>query len=828
MGLLQRIRAGGKPPVQPNAEPLSVAGRGHVDGFLQLDELNARLAGRDGLEVFDRMAKTDGDVSQVIRLVVNPIVAGTWEINPDGGPEATQEQLDDAEFVRWALFENMSPNFRGHLMECLPVLFRSGFSPFEKVWETTDYKGELVTVPRSLQLRLPRTIYRWKQDEWGGLEAIEQYLPVPRAQVIAGPNVAKVGDPVLTGPDDNQTTIDNPDIQDQSVVTDTRMPDYRQTVWLPMSNLLYYRVNAEGDNWEGMSMLRPAYKHWLFKDSIERMDAIAQEREALGLPVCYPPLGATPDQFDAMETILTNIRSNSQGYVLMPGPKASGTGGTGANVGTGWLLEYLETGPHGTGRDPQPSLQYHTNKIAAAFIAEFLRTGTALTGGASGREAPFEQDPFLLSVEGFVGLIEEIVNDQLVAPIVAYNRPNAVAPPRLRMSLVDATTISELADFILKLTQVGALLPDKTLEDFVRARADLPPRDPEVVQERGDLDDSLRREILMGKNGSGGAPDGTNAPAGSSTGGSASGTKGTDNKTKAGSGGASTSTAKPAPAGPTSAHEALTRRALKNNSTVKLSADDEMPPYTPGSERVRWRPQAFYELGVDLDGIEDHLDGSPQRVIDAGSIHVHGHARKVAAEYPKRTTDHLTLQAEIGKCLEDSYNYGAQTVSDEIEKKSAGSAYQLSAFTNRGSVADRAAHATTEVLDAMHHAVAHIHLGGGSAGEKQRAAERAGVTALKHTGRTHVTAAFNQGRNERMLDALGDPGEGIPRWGFVYTAILDSNTCDHCREADDGVIRELNDPVLEENMPPNPHCDSTASGRGNQCRCFLIPERMPE
>src|SRR6185312_2304574 len=231
MGLLDRIRKIGAPPVNPQAEPLSVSGRGHVDGFLQLDELNAALQGRQGLEVFDRMYKTDGDVWQVVRLVMNPIVAGTWEVSPAGGSQADEEQVADAEFVRWALFENMTPNFRGHLQECLPVLFRSGFAPFEQVWEVTDYEGQSVTVPRSLQLRLPRTIYRWKQDAWGSLEAIEQYLPVPRAQVVAGPNIVATGNPVLQGPSDaDATSIDagvngDPSTADASIITDTRMPD---------------------------------------------------------------------------------------------------------------------------------------------------------------------------------------------------------------------------------------------------------------------------------------------------------------------------------------------------------------------------------------------------------------------------------------------------------------------------------------------------------------------------------------------------------------------------------------------------------------------------
>lgn len=829
MGLLDRIRSAGPPPIE--ARPLTVTGRGHVDGFLQMEELNVDLVGRAGLEIYDRMYRTDGDVRQVLHLLANPIIAGTWEVIPAGGPTADQDAIDDAEFVRWALFENMSPNLRGHLWECLPVLFRSGFAPFEKVWEVAEYNGQSVTVPRGLQLRLPRTIYRWKQDEWGGLEAIQQYLPVPRAQVVAGPNVIIPGDPVLanSGTED-PTGRDDASVTDSTIITDTRMPDYRQTVWLPTSNLIYYRIGAEGDNWEGVSLLRPAYKHWIMKDAIERMDAIAQEKEALGIPVCYPPLGATPDQFEAVEIMLAGIRANTQGYILMPGPKASGTGTSGQGFGQGWLIEYLKPGEHGSGRDPQPSLSYHTDKISAAFIAEFIRIGHSLTGG--NRDiGETQMDPFLVGVEAITGLIEDIINDQLVAPIVAYNRPNAKAMPRLKMSLVDAATLSQIADFCLKLIQVGAMIPDQPLEDFLRARADLPPADSLEVEERGDLDGSLRREILMGKNGGGGAPAGTNGPAGSTTGGSADGSKGVDNKDKSSQNG----NGAPAPAPTPSAHEALVKKAM---SGTTLSADDYVPmprgnvpapaeaPHHGTEPRVRWRPQAPYELSVDLDRIEDHFDSAPARLMSGCDVTMCQLARDMAENYPTRVTEHPELQSNIQRVLDDAYDFGAQTVSEEIQRHTQGLPYQLAAATgrNRARNEERAAHGTMQVVDAMHHAIAHAHMQGDPMHRKQRSAEKAGAAAMKSVARAHVASAFNQGRSDRLLDAAdGDPGI---KWGVRYTAILDKNTCGNCRDADDGVIRSLDDPVRLENQPPNPHCDSTEGLQGNQCRCFEIPMPM--
>jgi hypothetical protein len=240
--------------------------------------------------------------------------------------------------------------------------------------------------------------------------------------------------------------------------------------------MVYYRLGAEGDNWEGVSLLRPAYKHWYLKDKIERIDAIAQEREAMGVPICYPPLGATDDQLDAMEGVLGNMRTNEQGYIIAPGPKA----GAGAPEGTGWLIEVIGYDRTGSGRDPQPSLEYHTQKIAAAFISEFLRLGHGQSGARA--TAQVQAEPFQMSVESLTTIIERRIERGIVKPLIAYNFKDETEIPYLKMSQVDSTSLTQLADYILKLVQVGALIPDQKLEEFLRERADLPPADPEVAK----------------------------------------------------------------------------------------------------------------------------------------------------------------------------------------------------------------------------------------------------------------------------------------------------------------------------------------------------------
>jgi hypothetical protein len=724
MGILDRFRK--QPEPLPDRPPRSAAGRGHTQGFLELEELNDDLRGNAGYEIYDKMYRTDGDVRQVIAMTCNPIAAGTWTVVPHGGKEAKPDAVDQAKFVEWVLTEAMCPGWSSHITEMLPALTRWGHVFYEVTWQTVEFEGKTRLVPRKLDIRLPRTIVRYFQDRYGDLSSIVQFLPVPLAQLNGGVDQfrkASNGEQLHPG-----------------------------EVELQMRDLLYYRVGGEGDNWEGVSFLRPAYKHWYLKDSIEKIDAIAQEREAVGIPICYPPMGATPRQLEEMEHVLAAMRTNDQGYIVAPGPKA----GSGAQEGQGWLIEVIGYDKTGSGRDPGPSLDYHTQKIAAAFIAEFMRLGHGQSGARA--TAQVQVDPFLMSIEALAGLIEEAVQP-LVDKIVAYNFTNAEFPPKLKMSLVDSTSLSQLADYVLKLTQVGALLPDQELEDFLRERGDLPPSDPESVKKRGKKDDDLRREIVQGAGPNGDAPGSNQKP------GATSGSK----TTKA-----------------------------KSSGAGKQMSDG----YDDIGRRVRYRSHRPEEAHVDLDGIEDYLDDLPDMF-----------ARHCQAD----VLSGKGCKESVYEMLDQCYHYGAQTIRTELMQ-----AQQINLSVRdmgRDGLSARANLAAKYISDSIDFATASTLLNkGDDEAAIQLAGETAGLRSLRHVAMGHGQGAFLQGRH----DAIQLANEQMPeRFGIMYNSMLDNNTCVECRHADDGIVRGPDDPVRLDRRPPNHHCLSTNSGH-NYCRCLEI------
>lgn len=752
--------------------PKGASGRGHSAGFIELEELNTALQHPQGQRVFDKMYRGDGDVRQVVNLSVNPIVGGTWSVIPYGDQEANEKDQEIAEFVTWALWEQMRPNIIGHLIEFLPVLLRGGFAPGETITRGAMYKGEMKLIYDTISLRLPRTIEQWQQDKFGKLVAIKQYLPTSQHDLTA-----RTGAYDFSGSDAQGEGTRNTEI------------------WMKREDLIYYRIGGEGDNWEGTSLLRPAYKHWYLKDKIERIDAIAQEREALGVPICYPPLGATPDQLDEVEDILASMRTNEEGYIVAPGPKA----GSGlAAEGTGWLFEVIGYDRSGAGRDPQPSLNYHTQKIAAAFIAEFMRLGQGGNAGARAT-AQVQADPFLMSIEALATIVEQQLNDDIVVPLVKMNYSGVENFPRLKMSLVDSTSLAQLADFVLKLTQVGALMPDQELEDFLRARADLPPANPESVKKRKD-DDKLRREIVSGppaaEGGGGdtrigqhdkpGKPHGTKDAAGTN----------------------------PGARGGTNRGTSESQHSADGPDGVILSYYDE------NSGRYRPREPRPDELHVDLDALEDTMDAAPQMLLDACAHHLVGDL-----DVDKLTNDiHTVLAAH--------YMRGYNSVLAEAAKQRPDLAsdpdhLQLSrgARAEGGALQHRAKVAANRVAAEMEFHRSGGHLTGHDPARVQIGAEKAGRAALKAAGHDHAVAAVLHGRHDAgtYLSSADSPYTVTK---VRYSAILDRSTCSECRDADDGQARDLDDPVRLHRMPPNPDCHSTHSGQ-NRCRCFETYEVEP-
>jgi hypothetical protein len=240
------------------------SGTQNLDGIIT-EEYNTKLAGIQGIKVYDEMRKSDGTVRAVVLVTTLPIRRAEWRIEPFDSE--SEEDVKIAEFVEKNLFEYMDITWNDFLRQAL-LMLPLGVMVFEKVYGLQVIEGQTYIVIKNLAPRLPKTIYRWQQGNKE--EGIQQQK------------------------------------QDGELVD------------IPMEKLLVFVNEMEGENWWGTSILRAAYKHWFIKNNLYKIDAIGIERQALGIPFAKLPEAYTEADKVQAAKILQNIRANEAAYIIEP------------------------------------------------------------------------------------------------------------------------------------------------------------------------------------------------------------------------------------------------------------------------------------------------------------------------------------------------------------------------------------------------------------------------------------------------------------------------------------------------------------------------------
>lgn len=690
MSFLDRLRARGKPPVdQP---PRGESGRGQYQsqGIVVPDDHKWELTGRTGAMEFDRMWRSDPDARKAVLMVVNALAGATLNIEPAGGEDATDEDREVAEFVKWALFEHLQPRLTSHIYTALTVCLRNGRAPFEKTWTLTRYDGRDVFALKSLGLRRPASITRWMQDKHGQLTAIEQ---------IAGGRIL---------------TMDAAD-------------------------LVLYRLGDEGDNWEGQSILRPAYKPFTYIEQLELIDAMGHERFALGVPICYPPQGATPDQLDEVEETLRDLRAGESSYIVAPGPNQQYLKESGSDQG--WLFEILTPDTTGT-KSVQESITMHRQRMAAAVVEEFMRLGQDQVGARA--TADVQQDPFLAYCEALCGLlIEDPINTQVIPELVALNF-EVDECPKLSASLIDSTSLTELASFVSSLSGAGALHADDPLEDHLRDLADLPPADPQAREER-----KAQAEVQAQRE--------------------------------------------------QEAHEAQLEPGGQQDEsqerTMTLRADRPLKAWEQMMQLDR--------VESTLDTARDRMLAA----IAPAAHDLAARLAAMRTPRAPKTPDQGLLDAVSGE-LRRLYDEGAQSVRDELLAQTGAMLFRLDDASPAEDAAELAARSEIAVenitarmlIDLRRANLAPLARSATDQAALQAAAEAGARAAAREAALDNASAALNLGRR-----ASAEANRARIK-GARYTSILDASRCSSCAAADDDILRPLDDPVRLARIPPNPAC----------------------
>lgn len=233
-------------------------------------EYNAKLRGLSGLEIYDKMRRSDVSVRTSLRLAKTPVQAARWTV--DAYDRADPKAVEQAEFVRKSLFNYMSISWEQILSEAM-LMLDFGFYMFETVYEPRIING------------VPRVV--WKK--WAPRHPLDVTYQGFEYDEHGGPKGVWMSD--YSGVDD---------------------------IFIPIDRLLVFTFDREANNMEGTSLLRSAYKNWYYKDNLYKIDAIQKERHGIGIPVIKLPPGFTVQDKTLADQLGRNLRTNEQAHVVLP------------------------------------------------------------------------------------------------------------------------------------------------------------------------------------------------------------------------------------------------------------------------------------------------------------------------------------------------------------------------------------------------------------------------------------------------------------------------------------------------------------------------------
>lgn len=393
-------------------------GQSFYQGSYEADEITAALLWPNNLRIYDQMYREDSQVSAIMRAVCLPIRRAQYRVDPAGASEQVVQLVSEdlglpivgrdpsASTGRRAPF-----SWNNHVRQAL-LMLRYGHMFFEQVYDVSTGQARL----SKLAPRMPRTIYEINVAQDGGLISIEQIAPLSSGSM---------------------------------------------GITIPVRRLVAYVHEMEGANWFGMSLLRPAYKHWLIKDRLLRVQAQAIDRNGMGIPVYKGSEGMNGEDIDAGLKTATSIRSGDNSGTAIP---------------AGSELELM--GVTGTIPNAMEPINYHDQQIARAMLAHFLNLGTQTSSatGSYNLGSTF-QDFFAMSLQTIADHICDVVTRHVIEDMVTLNWGLDEPAPRLVCDDIGAQH-DATAQALLMLAQAGVLSPDFPLEQFVRLRYGLPMPDP--------------------------------------------------------------------------------------------------------------------------------------------------------------------------------------------------------------------------------------------------------------------------------------------------------------------------------------------------------------
>ncbi len=403
------------PADKPLLEAIGAPGTAIFSGIITSEEYNPDWYWRDGIKIIEQMVRNDAQINATRTMLELPIRRAKWSIVP--GSDSPQDQ-EVASFVQSCLMDDMCYQTASgrvlhqkwdDILRHILMHLTYGFIPFEVNYRIED---GWVKWARWTPL-LPRTVWRWWVGPDNELAGIQQWT-------FKNYNYGFVN--------------------------------------IPADKLLLFSNRQEGNNYEGVSVFRSAYKHWFYKEQYEKIDAIGIERNAVVPPVIHLPANATAADGAMGLQIAQNMRVNQMMGVTLP---------------FGWDLEYPKN-EQKYAAAVLPQIQYHDTLIARNVLCQFLDLGSTETGAYSLDKS--QVNTFLSSLQAVCEYIEDVINNDAIRRLVDYNFDNVEVYPKLKCSKLTSQNTADLADALAKLMSgtTPLIQPDPQISNWLLEELGVP------------------------------------------------------------------------------------------------------------------------------------------------------------------------------------------------------------------------------------------------------------------------------------------------------------------------------------------------------------------
>ena len=420
------------------AEPVPTSAKGYThvpspswwSGDLDAEE-TPELIWPASVNVYDTMRRTDSQVISVLRAVTLPIRRTGWRIDPNGASEEAVELVSQDLGLPVIGAERKAPlrtkgrfSWKHHLYLAL-LMLPFGHSFFEQVYRI-DERGRARL--RKLEWRPPTTISKINVERDGGLESIEQ--------------TAEIG-------------------------------SNAQAPKIEVGRLVAYVNEREGGNWLGKSLLRPAFKDWLIKDQLLRVEAQTAIRNGMGIPVYEA--SKVPDGILSEEAIRKYIADEIAAGQQIAAEWAAGEN-SGSSIPNGAKVSLV--GVSGNLPDVNGPIRARDEGIARAVLANFLTLGGDKSTGSYALGETFANF-FVRALQTVAEDIADIANQHIVEDLIDLNFGEDAIAPRIVFDEIGSRHPAT-AQAVQMLVQCGAIRPTRALEEHLLTQYGLPAWDGEA------------------------------------------------------------------------------------------------------------------------------------------------------------------------------------------------------------------------------------------------------------------------------------------------------------------------------------------------------------